>query len=600
MAEYVFQNVEGMLPELEEMERLELFTKDEIKCIVKRRTAFEYKLQKRIVQEADFLRYIQYELNLDLLRKRRKKKCGIQEKILPGEAVFIRKMHFLFQSAVKKFSSDVKLWLQYIEFCKQAGSGQALGRVVGRMLQAHPNNTSLWITAAKYEFEERNNIKSSRILLQRALRLNSNCQNLWLEYFRLELLYIDKVKKRRRLLGINAGNDEDPETPTSSDFISGKTARIVYKNATQNIPDDVEFRLKFVSIYYLFDDCEEGVDEVYQSLSKDFPESEEAWNALACRGLNKLKATKSKISNMPDFEWLKLEEERNKVFEEALKTVKTEKMWNYYIEARYNDLERYSSEIVKKKVNDLLRLFKSADTAKKLCANKCLLWIETLLQNGNSKEATNICKSSLRNFPSSVQLWKQYFNLRSQDSGSLTDGFLDEYCEALGQLDCDEDIITMWFNWFELSLSFSKDGAEKTERVYNRCVAACSANDVTTKIHEDYVELVVLRDGIKSARKLYKRLFKENSVSVSFYRKCLSIEESQAAPSLGRLRKLYESALERFGLEIPDLWLDYIKLELSDGDPNIVSKLHWRAMKSLSGDNVEEFVTKYALLQQSL
>ena len=31
MAEYVFQNVEGMLPELEEMERLELFTKDEIK-----------------------------------------------------------------------------------------------------------------------------------------------------------------------------------------------------------------------------------------------------------------------------------------------------------------------------------------------------------------------------------------------------------------------------------------------------------------------------------------------------------------------------------------------------------------------------------------
>jgi hypothetical protein len=29
------------------------------RCIVKRRTAFEYKLQRRIVQEADFLRYIQ-------------------------------------------------------------------------------------------------------------------------------------------------------------------------------------------------------------------------------------------------------------------------------------------------------------------------------------------------------------------------------------------------------------------------------------------------------------------------------------------------------------------------------------------------------------
>ncbi len=39
---------------------------------------------------------------------------------------------------------------------------------------------------------------------------------------------------------------------------------ILIFNFTEHFTDDVEFRLKFVNIYYLFDDCEEGIDEVYQ------------------------------------------------------------------------------------------------------------------------------------------------------------------------------------------------------------------------------------------------------------------------------------------------------------------------------------------------
>ena len=598
MAEYVFQNVEGMLPELEEMERLELFTKDEIKCIVKRRTAFEYKLQRRIVQEADFLRYIQYELNLDLLRKRRKKKRAIQQKILPGEMVFIKKLHFLFQSALKKFSTDVKLWLQYIEFCKQVGSVNALGRVMGRMLQAHPNNTGLWIMAAKYEFEDRNNIKTARTLLQRALRLNPKCCNLWVEYFRLELLYVDKVKKRRKLLGVDADDEEEAEEPTSSEFIAGKTSRIVYKNAIQNIPDDVGFRLKFINVYCLFDDCEEGINDVYQSLSEDFPDSEEAWNALAWRGINKQKTVQSNRSDLTDSTWLELEDERNKVFIEALKNLKTEKMWDYYIDACYSDLERYSGSILQKKIADVLQSFQSANEAKTLSAEKYLLWIKTLLQTGDSAEASRVSKLSLKVFPSSAMLWKQYFVLQLSGLDVLTKDVLDEFCEAMGQLDSDDDVMSLWNQWLELSMSHKT--SQELQRVYQRCVAVCSDNEVITKINESYLELIVLKDGIKTARKLYKRLCKENSVSASFYQKCLSIEMSQAVPNLKHLRKLYETALKRFGCETPDFWLDYIKFELKDGDSEMVSKLHWRAMKSLSGKDVEEFVTKYTLLQNSL
>jgi U3 small nucleolar RNA-associated protein 6 len=41
---------------------------------------------------------------------------------------------------------------------------------------------------------------SARILLQRALRLNKDSPLLWHEYFKLELLWITKIKERRRVL----------------------------------------------------------------------------------------------------------------------------------------------------------------------------------------------------------------------------------------------------------------------------------------------------------------------------------------------------------------------------------------------------------------
>ena len=45
--------------------------------------------------------------------------------------------------------------------------------------------------------------------------------------------------------------------------------------------------------------------------------------------------------------------------------------------------------------------------------------------------------------------------------------------------------------------------------------------------------------------------------------------------------------------------MDYIKLEMNHpkGDPQNVGKIHWRAMQMLEGENTEQFVTQYTLLQ---
>ena len=72
MAEYVEQRMEEMLGEVEQLERVELLTHQEVKELLKKRKGFEYKIQKRTKRKEDFLSYIQYETNLlTLIRIRR-------------------------------------------------------------------------------------------------------------------------------------------------------------------------------------------------------------------------------------------------------------------------------------------------------------------------------------------------------------------------------------------------------------------------------------------------------------------------------------------------------------------------------------------------
>lgn len=93
MAESVQYYLERMIPELEGLEKKHIFSpvslagrgsvsmanmcvQVEIKSIIKKRTNFEYALQRRIKQKIDFLRAIEYEINLEDLRKKRIARLG--------------------------------------------------------------------------------------------------------------------------------------------------------------------------------------------------------------------------------------------------------------------------------------------------------------------------------------------------------------------------------------------------------------------------------------------------------------------------------------------------------------------------------------------
>ncbi|ORX70362.1 hypothetical protein DL89DRAFT_223395, partial [Linderina pennispora] len=212
MAETVQYHLEQMVPELEDLERKKIFTKVELKGIVKKRTNFEYALKKRGVGRVDFLRYIEYEINVDALRRKRKKRLGVKGRTTISDYSIEQRINGLFERALFRHSADVVLWLQYIEFVKsrvdpnkeQTGNMRLLSKLFARAIQAHPYEVRLWIMAAAYEFEVNVNGSAARALLQRGLRVNPKDKRLWIEYFRLELMLVEKIKARRRMLGIDS------------------------------------------------------------------------------------------------------------------------------------------------------------------------------------------------------------------------------------------------------------------------------------------------------------------------------------------------------------------------------------------------------------
>ncbi|TPX37521.1 hypothetical protein SmJEL517_g00500 [Synchytrium microbalum] len=330
MAEQVQYHLERMLPELRDLEERGVFSKVEIKSIVKSRTSFEYAIHRRITSKSDYLRYISYEINLEKLRKKRKHRLGLNQPankrngakgITVSDYSIVQRIHSLYQKALKKFGGDVELWVEYLNWAQEIKSTKALGKSFARAIQLHPLKEVFWIMAAGWEFEENQNMVNARSLFQRALRLLNSSKLVWHEYFKLECLYLHKLLLRRKILmgaddkkeandvkegdSDNEDDDEDgtmiklpslPQeselrplplqsesaftvaetllsegmTPAQTAFFDGAIPRAIYRNAIKEISKDLDFRLEFLSIYRKFEFPSVGQNEVYDSIERDF------------------------------------------------------------------------------------------------------------------------------------------------------------------------------------------------------------------------------------------------------------------------------------------------------------------------------------------
>ncbi|KAK7546607.1 U3 small nucleolar RNA-associated protein 6-domain-containing protein [Phyllosticta paracitricarpa] len=202
--------LEQSVPELHELERKGLFSKEEITAIAKKRSEFEHIINGRGPKPSDYARYVEYEMNLEALRKKRAKRLGVKAGHQGQRRIF-----FIFDRAVRKHHGDLGLWMEYLNFACKEKANKKLKEILTSVLRMHPAKAELWVWAARWAMDFQADMTGARAYMQRGLRFCKHSRFLWLEYAKLEMIYVAKIAARRQILGL----DQERKTvePTADD-----------------------------------------------------------------------------------------------------------------------------------------------------------------------------------------------------------------------------------------------------------------------------------------------------------------------------------------------------------------------------------------------
>uniref|UniRef100_A0A670ID42 UTP6 small subunit processome component n=1 Tax=Podarcis muralis TaxID=64176 RepID=A0A670ID42_PODMU len=545
MAERTEQRIEDRIPELEELGRVGLLTSKEIRAVIKKTLALEYKIQRRALHKENFISYIQYEINLLELIKKRRARTGYSFKKDEIEYSILQRIHGVFKRATTKWSDDLQLWLSHVAFCKKWLI------------------STLWIMAAKWEMEDRLSSESARQLFLRALRFHPECPKLYQEYFRMELMNAEKQRKEKKEF-----------EQAKMDLVRNEMLFVMenFCLCQKQFPLGAEFLLSLLSIAKLFDFTQDLQKEILENLQAEYANDPLMWDYIARQELEKdsLPTTEHRSKQSKAQEAALKEERCCMVFDEAVASLPTEAMWERYIAfclERYNR-KTNSEELKQKRLERISSVCSRAHELQLLPASLYQQWLQLLLGLDLREKAEEVAAAATRRFSHLVEMWEMRLKLLLQLN---TDGVGPCFQEAFR--------------------------AVKAKVSDKSLLATLPADSVTMK--EKYIEWAYMAGGYKKAKKVFTSLHESRPFSLEFFKKMIQIEKEQESCKMSNIREYYERALREFGATDPDIWLDYIREELtqSQGKPENCGSIHWRAMKVLQGEQVETFISKYTLLQ---
>ncbi|XP_069785730.1 U3 small nucleolar RNA-associated protein 6 homolog [Narcine bancroftii] len=595
MAELVQRALEEQLPVLEQLERAGLVSSAERRMVIKKITALEHKVHRRVLSKENFINYIQYEINFLELVKKRRVRTGYHFKKEEIEYAVVNWVHGLFQRALSRWKGDIQLWLSHIAFCKKWNAKFKLSKVFSAMLAIHPDKPALWIMAAKWEMEDKLSSENARHLFLRALRFHPESQKLYQEYFRMELMHAEKIQKEKEILKKAKLELDDAAGP--EEIISGELARVVYKNAIQKISGNVEFHLSFWNIAVLFQFAQKLQEEILSDLQSLNPHQTQTWDFMARRELEVGSGAADPHPQQKPAAAKELERREQccwAVYDQAVVSVPTEAMWKCYITFCLERLQRKTNKAAlrEKRLQQVLSVFERAKEASLLPQALIKPWLSLLVECGARDKAVEVVETACNGFGSSLEAWQGSLEVLMELQSPGVSGLIQKAFHKVPPTDS----LPLWLLY--LKWSESTCSANETQALYQRALRTqIPAISITVKEH--YLDWAQRTGGYRKARKVFTRLHEHRPISLEFFTKMIAIEKDQDSGHMPRLRELYERALHEFGSRHADLWLQYIMEERShrQGKAELTGQIYWRAMKMLQGLEVEKFVSQYTLLQ---
>ncbi|VAH30929.1 unnamed protein product [Triticum turgidum subsp. durum] len=519
-------------------------------------------------------------------------------------------------------------------------------QVMAQAIRYHPNVPGLWMYAAAWEFDQNLNVAAARALMQSGLRSCPESEDMWIEYLRMELTYLNKLKARKVALGEDVKTlqkssddsgqwkeenkelfmslDEQGDSPKESGLedvaLEDKEdlfwqqgvliIRTIYHGAMEALPSSLTLRKKILDILNSVElaHSEELRLEVMDDLKKDFSHNEDYWDWLARLQLSD--STNSSTLNRKEAVLDKLNKSIQ-VYDEAVRKLPTSKMYSLYANfwlgvvfsdredsiSLFHDADFDASEFT----SAILKVFENAESCGCLSEDLACQYVSLCLKLGRSEEAPErleeaknlaekLCSGPLSQ---AANLW----NLRASIE-------IKSLATATGSASFSEENLSSLFDLFNIvlpKLSITKaEGLWHTamklfshEKIYFEKLVKCATlslssaggSDCGASVSSAFVGWVLQKDGIKQARKMYKRFLALPRPSLKFFQFCIELEASLASignnDGLVNARKLYDSAISLYPQE-RELWRKYYNMELTAGTSETSNAIYWRARKVLN------------------
>lgn len=211
-------------------------------------------------------------------------------------------------------------------------------QVLAQVIRFHPKVPGVWIYAAAWEFDQNLNVTAARALMQNGLRMCPTSEDLWVEYLRMELTYLNKLKARKVALGeekgtlvrdrreadekqwidenkdlfmpldeekgsVDESNVENMESEKKIDLFREQGLRvlqIIYSGAVEAIPSSFCLRQRFFEILEGTDlaQSEDMRKEILSGMKKDFSADPEYWDWLARLEMTETKSSQELSENV--------------------------------------------------------------------------------------------------------------------------------------------------------------------------------------------------------------------------------------------------------------------------------------------------------------
>eukprot|EP00955_Chlamydomonas_euryale_P034218 349719-Chlamydomonas_euryale.AAC.8 len=430
------------------------------------------------------------------------------------------------------------------------------------------------------EFERSGNVAAARSLMQQGLRMCKHEEVMWVEYFRMELLYVQRLRMRREVLGLDLPmeaplSDADAPSDVASNeseaavraVLTGAVARVVCKNAISAIPGSLTLRKKVLQVLELFDfpGVRSLEDHLYATIALDFSMNEDAWDMLAQKPLVTAAAAAARsqkvasdidgaAASTSSLHSARLEEHNTVLatYERAVQAVKTSRMYDLfsgYLEGRLEGLMKASAGTSRAPVIsqpartkkpgrgaaqlaasdpmdltaaagvELLAVFLSAH--KQRCADAALYlrWVSWAQRLGQDKMAAAAARHGCERHPTSSKLWSQRLALEAEAKPAQA---LELFRTAFHSVS-PEDSVGLWSQMLEL-IGVQGPASQQLMDLLVEAAMAAPASSGLGSVLTSFLERIHAAHGPDSARQFYKRFLTLPAAGPGLYRAAINME----------------------------------------------------------------------------